>query len=45
MERLLLLDNKNYDEDLPEILGIAVRGIIFSDGKLLMIEDKYGELP
>ena len=42
MERLLLLDNINYDEDLPEILRIAVRGIIFSDRKLLMIADKYG---
>ena len=44
MRRLLLLDEQNYDENMPEILRVAVRGIIFRDGKLLLIEDKLGEL-
>lgn len=34
----------NYDDDLGEILRVAVRGIIFVDGKLLMIEDSSGEV-
>lgn len=44
MERLLLMDEKNYDEGLPEILRVAVRGIILLNGKFLFIGDKYGEL-
>ena len=28
MERLLLLDSENYTDDMPEIVRIAVRGII-----------------
>ena len=44
MQRLLLMDEQNYDDDLPEILRIAVRGIIFMEEKLLFIHDKYGEL-
>lgn len=44
MKNLLTLDEKNYGEDLEEIYRIAVRGIIFRDGKLLMTESDDGEL-
>lgn len=44
MERILIMDKKNYSQDLEEIYRIAVRGIIFIDGKLLMIEDDFGEV-
>lgn len=44
MKKLLVLDEKNYDENLEEIYRIAVRGIIFRDDKLLMIESEDGEL-
>ena len=44
MERILIMDAKNYASNLEEIYRVAVRGIIFIDGKLLMIEDKYGEV-
>jgi len=44
MERLLLLDSENYTDDMAEITRIAVRGIIFVDGKLLLIEDNRNEV-
>ena len=44
MERILIMDAKNYDPNLAEIYRVAVRGIIFIDGKLLMIEDDFGEV-
>ena len=44
MERLLLLDGGNYTDDMPEIVRIAVRGVIFVDGKLLLIEDNKNEV-
>ena len=44
MEKILVMDAKNYDPNLDEIYRVAVRGIIFIDGKLLMTEDKYGEV-
>ena len=44
MEKLLIMDAKNYTPDMEEIYRVAVRGIIFIDDKLLMIEDKYGEV-
>lgn len=44
MERILIMDEKNYSLDLEEIYRVAVRGIIFIDGKLLMIEDDFGEV-
>ena len=44
MERLLYLDGENYTDDLPEIVRTAVRGIIFVDGKLLLIEDGKHEV-
>lgn len=37
MERLLFLDGENYTDDMPEIVRTAVRGIIFADGKLLLL--------
>lgn len=43
MDRLLTLDAMNYPADMPEILRHSVRGIIFVDGKLLMIENCFGE--
>lgn len=44
MKRILVLDAGNYDPSLPEIRRVAVRGIIFIDGKLLMINSTFGEL-
>lgn len=44
MKRLLFLDGKNYDENMPVIRRIAVRGIISPDGKLLFVEDDHGVL-
>lgn len=44
MERLLFLDGENYTDDMPEIVRVAVRGIIISDGKLLLIEDDKNEV-
>lgn len=43
MERILILDAENYSPDMEEIYRIAVRGIIFLDGKLLMIENSFKE--
>lgn len=39
----MLMDAHNYDSNWPVIERIAVRGIIFIDGKLLMIENSFGE--
>lgn len=44
MEQLLVLDAHNYEEVLPEIYRIAVRGIIFKEGKLLLIQSSFEEL-
>ncbi len=44
MEKILIMDEKNYAPDLEEIYRVAVRGIIFIDGKLLMIENSFGEV-
>ena len=44
MKQLLLLDAKNYDEDMDEFVRTAVRGIIFVGNKLLLIEDNKGEV-
>lgn len=44
MEKILVLDAKNYDPALPEIYRVAIRGIIFRDGKLLLINSIFGEL-
>ena len=44
MERLLLLDAKDYDEDMDEWARVAVRGIIFIGDKLLLLDDNKGEV-
>lgn len=44
MKQLLLLDAKNYNEDMDEFVRVAVRGIIFIGKKLILIEDKKGEV-
>lgn len=44
MKKLLTMDAHNYDENLEEIYRISVRGIIFIQGKILMIEDNFGEV-
>jgi len=44
MNRVLTLDARDYDPALPELFRLAVRGIIFLDGKLLLTENRYGEV-
>lgn len=44
MEKILVMDEHNYDDNLEEICRISVRGIIFVAGKLLMIESSSGEV-
>ncbi len=44
MEKILIMDEHNYPLNLEEIYRVAVRGIIFIDGKLLMIENSFGEV-
>ena len=44
MERLLLMDERNYDPALPEIRRMAVRGIIRRGEGLLFIQSSRGEL-
>ena len=43
MEKILVMDEHNYDDNLEEILRISVRGIIFVNGKLMMVENSFGE--
>lgn len=44
MQTILVLDEHNYDEALPEIRRTAVRGIIVRDGELLLIRSGFGEV-
>ena len=44
MEKLLILDKHDYSPDMEEIHRGAVRGIIFIDGKLLLVESCFKEL-
>lgn len=44
MEKLLVLDARNYEEDMGEINRVGVRGIIFKNGKLLLTQDNHGEV-
>lgn len=44
MKKLFVMDAMNYDAALPEIYRVAVRGIIFIEGKLLLIESGFGEV-
>ena len=43
MEKILIMDQKNYSSDLDEIYRVAVRGLIFIGGRLLMVENNFGE--
>lgn len=44
MRKILVMDAKNYDPELSEIRRTAVRGIIFVEGRLLLIRSGFGEL-
>jgi len=44
MKKILVMDEQNYDPALEEIYRVAVRGIIFVKGRLLLIESCYGEV-
>ena len=44
MKTLLVMDTKDYDDSLPEIKRVAIRGIIYHDNKLLMIESNIGDV-
>lgn len=44
MKKLLVMNAHNYDDNMDEIYRIAVRGIIFMNGKLLLIESDQGEV-
>lgn len=44
MKKILMMDERNYDDTYGEILRVSVRGIIFVGDRLLMIEDAAGEL-
>ncbi len=44
MKKLLVMDAQNYDTALPEIYRISVRGIIFVQGKLLLIRSRLGDV-
>lgn len=44
MEKILVMDEHNYDDNLEEICRVSIRGIIFVNGKLLMIESSFGEV-
>ena len=44
MEKVLVMDEHNYDDNLEEICRVSIRGIIFVNGKLLMIENSFGEV-
>ena len=43
MKKLLVLDYKNYAEDLPVYEKSSVRAIILKDGKLAMQQSRNGE--
>lgn len=44
MKKLLILDAKNYSPEMEEIRRISVRGIIFIEGKLVLVENIFNEL-
>lgn len=44
MRQLALLDKNNYDENWPVVERVAVRAIIYKDGKVaLLYGDKFGD--
>ena len=42
MKPLFDLDLRDYDPTLPELYRVAVRGIVFADGKLLVVRTADG---
>lgn len=44
MEKILVMDAHDYDAHLEEIYRVAVRGIIFVQGKLLLVESRFHEV-
>ncbi len=44
MNRILTLDAGDYGPNLPELYRLAARGIIFLEGRLLLTENRYGEV-
>lgn len=44
MKKILVMDEKNYNLNLEEVYRVAVRGIIFMEGKLLLIQSDFGEV-
>lgn len=44
MKKLIVLDAQNYSTDMDEIYRVSVRGIIFIENKLLLIENDFGEV-
>lgn len=44
MKNILVMDAHDYDDGLEELRRVAIRGIIFIDDKLLMIEDSFGNV-
>lgn len=44
MEKILVMDEHDYAENMKEICRVSIRGIIFVGNKLLMIENSFGEV-
>jgi len=44
MKQLLVLDAKDYAEDMEEIVRVGIRSIVFRDEKILLLNNTYGEL-
>lgn len=44
MDRLFTLDAQDYTAEMSEIRRTAVRGIIFIRGRLLLIENRFGQV-
>lgn len=44
MKQILVMDEKNYELNMEEIYRVAIRGIIFIKGKLLLIQSNFGEV-
>lgn len=44
MKKILVMDEKNYDDSMEEIRRVAVRGIIFVNQKLLLVQSCFGEV-
>ena len=44
MKQLLLMDKKDYSDDMEELCRVSVRAVVLRDGKLLVIESIHGEI-